>query len=314
MINRRDDYSEHDYKYVAICDSIRLKKIFNIIANNINPNYSMVVLFKGNTYIISIFTLEDKSISYSIIKYKNIKSTDEQINSYKLFSSRIDELFGNELFIVLMDILYPNGETKYYPITTNEYLEDTITTRTDNLYLYNLPTKYSFKTTNKVFSLLLIFMLINLLAGIICMLNIVNYKDIIFSIVTLLSSFVSLIVLVTCYGFKTNLENGLISSSRLFKLHKTYKFTDIKYVEDRILNSLFSTRKTYFIHMKDNSIVKIKYFNSNSPIIDDELKELIVYLREMFISNKIPIRNREVTVKWYIIIAIIIYALSIIIF
>jgi hypothetical protein len=146
------------------------------------------------------------------------------------------------------------------------------------------------------------------------MLNIVNYKDIIFSIVTLLSSFVSLIVLVTCYGFKTNLENGLISSSRLFKLHKTYKFTDIKYVEDRILNSLFSTRKTYFIHMKDNSIVKIKYFNSNSPIIDDELKELIVYLREMFISNKIPIRNREVTVKWYIIIAIIIYALSIIIF
>lgn len=313
MIGSRNKFNDEDYKYVSIINFRRLRDIFEIVTDEYNPNYSMVVLYRGKTYVFSVFTLEDKSLSYSIINYHNVKSKNREFNSKEEFYRAIEELFLDREFVVLNDILYRDNEILYYPVTTNKYLTNSMCTRDSEEYKNNLPDCYEFKTLNKVFTLLLLFMIANAFVSILAIIYHANSSDIILGVVTFIASLVSLVTMIKCYAFKTSIVNGLINSSKIMKLNKTYKFEDIDYIENVIYFNLFSTRKTYKIHMKDKRVVKIKYFNSSSNISDDELKEMIVYLREMFISNKIKIKDVEYNNKLIIIIAILLYAIGIII-
>lgn len=313
MIGSRNRFNDEDYKYVSIITKNELKEIFESVTDEYNPNYSIVVLFKGKTYVFSIFTLEDKSLSYSIIDYRNVKSKDREFNSKNDFFKAIEELFLDNEFVALNDILYKDNEILYYPVTTNKYLRNSISTRGSEDYKKNLPDCYEFKTLNKVFSLLLVFMIANIFIGTLAVMYHVTNNDIILGSVAFISSIVSFAIMVKCYAFKTSMVNGLINSSKLLAFNKTYKFEDINYVENVISFNLFSTRKTYKIHMKDKRVVKIKYFNSSSNLSDDELKEMIIYLREMFITNKIRIKDVEVNNKLIIIIAILLYVIGIII-
>ncbi len=313
MINSRSRFSDEDYKYVSVIEINKLKEIFDSVIDEYNPNYSIVILYKGRTYILSVFTLEDRHLSYSIINYKNVKSKDRKFNSKTEFYNALEQLFLGSEFIVLNDMLYNDNDVLYYPVTTNKYLSDYITTRSSEEYRKNLPDCFEFKTLNKVFTLLLVFMLVNIFIGMVSIMYHVNIKDIILGVVSIISAIVSLVVILKCYAFKTSMVNGLINSSKFLRFNKTYKYQDIDYVDDVIYFNLFSTRKTYKIHMKDKRVVKIKYFNSSSSISDDELKEMIVYLREMLITNNIKINKIEKNNKLIIIIAILLYAISIIV-
>lgn len=313
MLDARKSFNDEDYKYVTIINFQVLREIFESVTNEYDPNYSIVVLYKGKTYVLSVFTLEDKSLSYSIINYHNLKSKDRVFNSKYDFYKYSEELFLDNSIVVLNDILYRDNDILYYPVTTNKYLSNNVCTRSSEDYKTNLPDCYAFKTLNKVFTLLLIFMIANMFVASLAIVYHVTSKDILLGVVGLISALISLAVLIKCYAFKTSLVNGLINSSKIMNLNKTYKFEDIDYVENVIYFNLFSTRKTYKIHMKDKRVVKIKYFNSSSSISDDELKEMIVYLREMFITNKIKIKDVEYNNKLIIIIAILLYALCIII-
>lgn len=313
MISSRNKFNDEDYKYISIIDFKKLRDIFEIVTDEYNPNYSMVVLFRGKTYVFSVFTLEDKSLSYSILNYRDLKSKNRTFNSKEDFYRTIEELFLDNEFVVLNDILYKDNEILYYPVTTNKYLLNNICTRDSENYKINLPDCYAFKTLNKGFTMLLLFMIANIFVGVLSIMYHVNTSDIILGVVTFVAAILSLVVIIKCYCFKTSIVNGLINSSKIMALNKTYKFEDIDYIENVIYFNLFSTRKTYKIHMNDKRIVKIKYFNSSSNMSDDELKEMIIYLREMFICNKIKIKDIEYNNKLIIIIAILLYVIGIII-
>lgn len=306
------NYSDEDYKYISVVNINRLESIFESVKETEMPGYSIVILYHSNTYILGLFKNELNQYNYSIINYKNVKSKARDYEDYYEFLRELKNLFSVEDILVLLDMEY-DREVISYPVTSNKYLRDNVITRTCELYNKHMPASFTFKNTDKFFTFMMVFFIVNLFVGVLCVLNQVSSLDLVFGIFTLISASLSLIYLLFRYAYRTSIVNGLIEAKRLFRFKKVYNFNEIKKVDDVILFNLFSTKKLYRLHMIDGSVVKIKYFNSSSSIEDDEAKEMIIYLRAKILDNKIDIKSREISNKLFLVLIAIIYIAVIII-
>lgn len=301
------NYNEDDYKYIGVINVDILKEIFDNISFDNMVGYSLMVLYKSNTYVISVYQNTDNEIIYSVMnyKYKKRKKPGKEFNDYHEFLRCIKDIFNDDEILVLLDIEY-NNEVVSYPVTMNEYLNKNIITRTDPLYKNNMPNIYSIKNFDNFFTFIVVFLLTNIFISFVCIINRVTNHDTYLAIVAIIYSIISIIFLLLRYGYKTRFVNGLIESTRLFKLKRTYNYSEIKSVDDVVLFNVFNTKKIYRLHMMDGTTVKIKYF-STSNMEDDELKEIIVYFREMLINNNIKINHIEISNRLVMLIMIILY-------
>lgn len=305
-------YSDEDYKYISVINLGVLEELLEDAKNSQMLGYSLVILYRSKTYVIGLFKNELNKYNYSITNYKNVRSKTKEYEDYHEFLRELKNLFKNDDMLVLLDMEYENHVTSY-PVTANKYLRDKIITRTDELYSTHMLSSFTFKNTDKFFKFMVIFLIVNLFVGILCILNQVSSIDFIFGVFTLVSAILAFVYLILRYAYKTSIVNGLIEAERLFKFKKVYNFNEVKYVDDVILFNLFSTKKLYRLHMRDGSVVKIKYFNSSSSIEDDEAKEMVIYLRAKLIENKIDIKSREISNKLLLALIVLIYIATIII-
>lgn len=306
------NYSDEDYKYISVVNFSKLESIFESVKESEILGYSLVILYRSNTYVLGLFKNESNQYNYSIINYKNVKSKTKDYEDYHEFLRDVKSIFGIDDLLVLLDMEY-DREVKSYPVTSNKYLRDNVITRTCELYNKHMPASFTFKNTDKFFTFMMVFFIVNLFVGVLCILNRVSSLDLIFGIFTLISASISFVYLLFRYAYRTSIVNGLIEAKRLFRFKKVYNYNEIKAVDDVILFNLFSTKKLYRLHMNDGSIVKIKYFNSSSSVEDDEAKEMIIYLRAKILDKKIDIREKKISNKLLLALIIIIYIAIIII-